>query len=350
MLAIWSAAKEEIEKGRNFVLATITDVKGSSPRHVGTRFLVRTDGGIVGTIGGGLFEAQVQEFAKDALGKRESRGLEFSFTGEDTQSVDMICGGSTRVLLEFVDSSNPLNREIYERLLNMAADRDSGLLLTYAQMQPGDSGSITHLVVDSQGTRTGGFDGDDSALREVPHPRLRKPAQLTDVAGLTYPVFVEWIHPSGAAFIFGAGHVGACVAHLAGYAGFRVVVIDDRSDLANRDGLPDADEIVVTDSFVDCVRDLPIDRDAYIVIVTRGHAHDRTVLAQALDTDAHYIGMIGSKRKNKIIFDALVAEGVAGDQIARVHAPIGLPIGGETPQEIGFSIVAEMIQTRNKRD
>ena len=93
-----------------------------------------------------------------------------------------------------------------------------------------------------------------------------------------------------------------------------------------------------------------MDEDSYVVIVTRGHSHDRIALAEALKTKARYIGVIGSRRKHEIVFQALLGQGFTREDIGRVHAPIGVPIGGETPEEIGVSIVAQMIQIRNRKD
>jgi len=350
MSAIWQTAVEELEQGRDFVLATMIEVRGSSPRHVGTRFLIRKDGKIVGTIGGGLLEANVQKIAADALENGTSHRVSSSFKGENAQSTDMICGGDVEILVEFVDSRDEINAEIFRRLLTMVKERKSGFFFSHAAMSPGEQGHVSHLLVNDRGARVGGFPGDDLARGMIPETRLLKPAQLIHVPGSDHPVFLERIHPTGTVFVFGAGHVGECVAHLASYVDFKVVVIDDRSDFANHERLPDADDIVVLESFDDAMSRSNVDSDSYLVIVTRGHAHDKNVLKQALETDAVYIGMIGSRRKNRLIFEALLQEGVDRNALERVHAPIGLPIGGETPQEIGMSIVAEMIQVRNRKD
>jgi xanthine dehydrogenase accessory factor len=142
--------------------------------------------------------------------------------------------------------------------------------------------------------------------------------------------------------------VGASVSHLASFVHFRVVVLDDRSEYVSEERFPDSDQRIVLESFEDAFGGLPVDRDSYVVIVTRGHSHDRTILGQALRTDAGYIGMIGSKRKNHLIFQGLLLEGFTHDDLQRVSAPIGIPIGGETPEEIAVSIVAQMIQVRDR--
>jgi len=158
--------------------------------------------------------------------------------------------------------------------------------------------------------------------------------------------FVEPLCSEGSAYIFGAGHIGQKLAQLTKFVGFHTVVLDDREEFANRELLGSADRIVVLRSFDEAMKDLNIDEESYLVIVTRGHVHDKTVLGQALRTRARYIGMIGSRTKRDATYEVLTKEGFAAGDFARVHAPIGLNIGAETPEEIAISIVAELIQAR----
>ena len=130
---------------------------------------------------------------------------------------------------------------------------------------------------------------------------------------------------------------------------FYTVVLDDREEFANRQRFTDSDEIVVLKSFEDAFVGRVFDTNSYIVIVTRGHSHDKTVLAQALKTNAEYIGMIGSRRKRDIIYQKLLADKFSQTDIDRVHSPIGLNIRAETPEEIAISIVAELIQSRAEK-
>jgi xanthine dehydrogenase accessory factor len=124
------------------------------------------------------------------------------------------------------------------------------------------------------------------------------------------------------------------------------VIVDDRADFANTDRFPDADSIVVPASFDGALEGLPVDEQSYLVIMTRGHLFDRVVLAQALRTRAGYIGMIGSRKKIAGTFGALREAGFADEDLSRVHAPIGVDIGAETPEEIAVSIAAEIIRIR----
>jgi xanthine dehydrogenase accessory factor len=352
MFEIVKAALGEIDAARDFALATMLTVEGSSPRHVGTRFLIRQDGRIVGTIGGGLLEATVQKFAAECLEQGKSHRAFFSFTGEDARSNEMICGGHTQVLVEYVRASDPVARELFTGLYEMISHRRTGFFFTNVDMEiRGErKGTVSHLLIDDQGASIGAFQGDDNAVKAIPASRLLKPAQLLDIPGIDHPVFLEWIHPNGTVYVFGAGHVGVCVAHLAAYVDFRVVVIDDRSEFADSEKIPEADEVVVVESYDDFFSKSVLDDDSYVVIVTHGHAHDRTVLGHALRTTSGYIGMIGSRRKTNLIYQALLMEGFTPDDLERVHSPIGLPIGGETPQEIGVSIVSEMIKVRSRKD
>jgi xanthine dehydrogenase accessory factor len=147
----------------------------------------------------------------------------------------------------------------------------------------------------------------------------------------------------------GAGHVSQPTAHIAALTGFRVVVMDDRAEFSNAKRFPDASEVHVIDDFQRAFEDCHIDNDSFIVIFTRNHMYDHVVLEQALKTDAGYIGMIASRRKRDSIYEALRTQGITEEDLTRVHSPIGLKIGGETPEEIAVSIVAELIQERSRQ-
>ena len=165
------------------------------------------------------------------------------------------------------------------------------------------------------------------------------------VCGGSLQVFIEPVIPAPQLYIFGAGHVGLNVCKVAALAGFKVIVCDDREQYANHERFPDAREIHAGE--MDAVlSELSPSAAAYIVIVTRGHQHDMRVLRWALDTPAHYIGMIGSGRKVLTIFQQLEAEGVPRESFQRVYAPIGLEISAAMPEEIAISIVAELIAIR----
>lgn len=156
-------------------------------------------------------------------------------------------------------------------------------------------------------------------------------------------VFVEVQRRPPSLIIVGAGHVALPLARLGKMIDFEVVVLDDRPRYANKERFPMADQ-VLAQPFRETLRNWPIDNDTYIVLVTRGHSHDVDCLLEVLDSPAPYIGMIGSKRRIKGVFDLLEKEqGIDPAKFDRVYAPIGLDVGAENPVEIAISIIAEII-------
>jgi xanthine dehydrogenase accessory factor len=167
------------------------------------------------------------------------------------------------------------------------------------------------------------------------------------ICGGSMEVYVEPILPDPTLVIFGAGHVGRCVAEIARTIGFRIAVVDDRIKYANRERFPHADTLYV-DSWDEVFRRLPLNESSYLLIVTRGHQYDLACLRHALQSPARYIGLMGSIRKVKLFFEALEKEGIDPEQFKRVYAPVGIPIGSETPEEIAVSIAAQLVAVRKK--
>jgi xanthine dehydrogenase accessory factor len=301
--------------------------------------LVRMDGSIVGTVGGGTLEAKVQKLAREMIVSRQAIVQSFSFTGKDAATMDSICGGEVEVLVEWVDGTDPQLASI-SKALNLALIQHSKawLLTKYSK----NTGSTTHSLVQADESLIGKLP-DEVTLETIRNVKVLGKIDLSDKTVLVEPVAI-----AGTAYIFGAGHVSRSLAEFVKAVGFWTVVIDDRAEFANQERFPEADEILVPASFEDIMRQLAVDSYSFLVIVTRGHLNDRLVLAQALKTNAGYIGMIGSSRKCELIYQELYKEGFTTQDIQRVHAPIGLPIQAETPEEIGISITAEMIQARAK--
>ena len=145
--------------------------------------------------------------------------------------------------------------------------------------------------------------------------------------------------------LFGAGHISMYLAPLARMVGFRVCVIDDRAEFANSSRFPTADQLMAC-SVAEAFSRIAVTPATFIAILTRGHDHDLEALRAALTTRPAYLGMIGSRRKRDLIYGSLMAEGIGAEDLRRVHSPIGISIGAETPEEIAVSIVAELIQVR----
>jgi xanthine dehydrogenase accessory factor len=241
---------------RRGAVATIVNVRGSIPSFKTAKMLVRDDGSIVGTIGGGCVEAEVWQAAREVMESEKPRTMTFDLNQDPKYDTGLVCGG-------------------------------------------------------------------------------------------TLEIFVEPILPPADLFIFGAGHVAASLYQVARISGFDVTIIDDRETYANRERFPDAHQVIAED-FEKAAAQLTPSESSYIVIVTRGHHDDMRMLRWAVQTQARYVGMIGSKRKTITIFKELQSEGLAAHLFDRVHAPVGLDIGAITPEEIAVSITAELIAARRK--
>jgi xanthine dehydrogenase accessory factor len=336
---------ELLKNNTRFVIATIISHEGSTPRISGTKMIITGDGKIAGTIGGGLLEARVMEKAMDIIGdKGLSSFMPFDLTYDDVTTMDMICGGQAEIFLDHIIPSYE-NGEIFNAWLRILERRENGCFLTAVVGNRNNIEKIYHGVLGSNRILCGNLPFSDPSLEII----LQEAANVHAIRTLNIENALVIIEPAikpKAAFLFGAGHVAKPTAHLCVLTGFYVTVLDDRKEFANALNFPDAHEIHVLESFEKSFNDLYIDEDSFIVIFTRGHLHDRTVLAQALKTKAGYIGMIGSKKKRDNIYKALLNTGYRQEDIDRVFSPIGLAIGAQSPEEIAVSIVAEMIQQR----
>jgi xanthine dehydrogenase accessory factor len=343
MLNIFIEIERLLASGEKLVLARIIRQTGSAPRSTGTKQLIRPDGAIVGTIGGGRLEYEVLQKAAEVRASGRSALLHVRMTGRDAAESEMLCGGLVDVFLEPVDPGDPGVRAVFQDAARMAVQGSRGVLLTH--VCEGVS-AVGRMLVGSDGQVRSAqhmppADFSPEACAKERRPRLT----AGDESAGAPRFFIEPLEPESVLYLFGAGHVSTCVAPLARMAGFKVAVIDDRAEFASAERFPSADELLVC-PIEEAFRRIQVSPAAYIVIVTRGHLHDRQALQAALGTRPAYIGMIGSRRKRDLIYRSLKEDGVPEDRLRQVHSPIGLPIGAETPEEIGISIVAELIQVR----
>ncbi len=328
-----------LNDGDDLVLVTITSRSGSTPRLAGAKMIIHRDGSIAGTIGGGLVEARAIEEAKNCFAGGRSLRKAFDLSNSDAAATDMICGGKLELFLEYLQADDS-NRAVFKALENAMV---SGRRVTLVCPLEADGGE-GRFIVDHQGN-TGSVAVPGDLLAEIKKIRSSTSAStLISHQGREY--LVSYFAVSGNLILIGAGHVAACTAEAAARVGFRVIVMDDRLEFANRLRFPQAHEVKVLGSFSDCFKGYDIDQDSYLVIVTRGHMHDLEVLDQALRTKAGYIGMIGSRRKRDALYANLRNKGVSDGQLEQVHCPIGISIEADTPEEIAISIVGELICQR----
>jgi xanthine dehydrogenase accessory factor len=272
--------------------------------------------------------------------------MDFELTNADSAGLGMICGGRGILLIENVDPTADAKAELYQALLDLLTAGGTGWLATGLSDQLGGGLKVEKCLVDSSGAITGEPVCSTEALRRLAHTG----GALDGLTAVDRPgLYVQPVGAAGTAYVFGAGHCGRSLVPLLNMVGFRTVIVDDRAAFANVARFPNAEQILVPPSFEDALEGLPIGGQSYLVIMTRGHVFDRIVLDQALRTKAGYIGMIGSAKKIADVFQILRDKGFSDDDLGRVHAPIGLSIGAETPEEIAVSIAAEIIQVRRSR-
>ena len=343
--------------GQKIVLATIIHTQGSIPSFQSSKMFIREDGSIAGTVGGGCVEAEVWAAAKEILVEGSPRKLTFNLNADPRYDVGLTCGGTLEIYLELITpGSDP---GLYEEILRLNNLNQKSILATMVHSP--DSASVMKnekLLVREDGSFLGTL-GNAAVEKEVQAAALEvlnkeKPQKLlvhpkkSDEDNPKIEIALEPILPQPVCYILGAGHVGQCVSRIAAMAGFKVVVADDREQFANKEKFPDASEALAAD-WEQLFQKIKLNNSSYLVIVTRGHKEDMTVLRWAVTTDARYIGLIGSRRKVISIYKVLEQEGISREKLERVHAPIGVEIGALTPEEIAISIVGELIAVRRSK-
>lgn len=328
-----------------FVLATAVSRQGSGPREPGAMMLIFGDGGTAGTVGGGPLEAAVLEAAEEVLRTGRARLLSFDLTGVQAPASGMICGGRMEILLEAPDGSNPAVVRIWERVID-ARRQGGNSWLVRSLACGGDRVDVAAGLglLEKDRCDAGTLDIPEQDMERIREQGCRAEPVMLDAGGIR--CFVQPVLPAATVFIFGAGHVAGELAQLCAFVGLRTVIIDDRREFANEQRFPRAADIRVCSSFTGIFDELEIGPESFVVIVTRGHMHDRDVLSRALKTPAGYIGMISSRRKRDTIYRSLLEDGVDAQDLKRVRSPIGLDIGARTPAEIAVSIAAELIAVR----
>jgi xanthine dehydrogenase accessory factor len=362
MREILAELNRTLEQDRACVYCAVVETRGSTPQKAGAAMLVFPDGRQVGTLGGGCVEAEVKRQALGKLtGATAGKTEVLTFNLDDNYGWDdgLICGGRMSILADPIGGTSQRLREYYQHFARLVAAgvgcTEAVVVATPPPLTPGPSpargegrnapiGSrylfnVEGVLIDQLG---------DAPMPEVvkqglaPLSKRPKPWHQHGVAYLPFL-------PRVTLLIVGGGHVGQAVAKLGADVDFDVWVLDDRDAYANKTCFPAAHRHIVGD----IGRELQalsneITPSIYALIVTRGHAHDEEALYHLATTSAGYVGMIGSKRKIKLIYEDLLARGIPQAALDKVHAPLGFDIGSQTVPEIAVSIVAELIACRNK--
>jgi len=335
------------------VLATVTGVRGSTPQKPGSSALLGNNILISGTVGGGVVENKVREYAVECSQSKRSAFLNFTLGNDISMKEEAICGGNISILVD----ADPLKHlRIFREMEQCIADGGRGVLITEVK------GSVRHDVTierywisnTARQSLPDHFKGSiGEEVNKILSSSVNSEPRQMDISfpgeqqSLIY--FLEPINPLPRLIIAGAGHIGKALSHLGILLGFEVTVIDDRSEYANADNLPDADHIIVKD-IGEAMQNIRKDAETYIAIVTRGHANDASALKPCIGSHAAYTGMIGSKSKVAVMREEFIRNKWSDEeQWQKIYTPIGIDIGSQTVEEIAVSIAAQLVLVRSSR-
>jgi xanthine dehydrogenase accessory factor len=315
-------------------LVTVARVRGSAPRHPGSRMAVRADGSIVGTVGGGAGEARAREAALAALASGRPAVVEIEMTGAEATGADLICGGVSTMWIVPVADRSPYAAAA------AALDRGERILL----LESAELGLLAALGEDGAAV-AGGTDGLDSAALATAVAEARRSGEsaLCETVG----ILCSPCDPPDRLLVLGGGHVGLALARVALGLSFRVSVADPRPEYSGPDRFPPG-VACATAPFAEAIASFPSGGSSYLVVVSPGHLGDLECARALLAREYRYAGIIGSRRKVGLLFAQLLAEGFPKEKVEALRAPIGLPIGAETPEEIAISIAAELVAVRRQ--
>ncbi|MFQ6070077.1 MAG: XdhC family protein [Candidatus Aminicenantales bacterium] len=353
MRNIYSILLESLENNLRVALGIIISTRGSAPQIPGVSAVFSPQGLIAGTLGGGLLERDAQEKSFMAFQKKKPLLYDFHLLDDIASEEGAICGGSVKVLIDPMPENHLAT---FQRIAHDIRKRKSGVLATRIEKSDEDEISVSRSWARTREEFVREGKGYFSFLKEEfkrlvsdEKPQLINFKEKGFLEGKKENLlFLEIIKPFPQLVIAGAGHIGRALSHLGHLLDFEVTVVDDRKEYANRERLPDADQVIV-DEIGKAIKDFPVNEDTYFVIVTRGHHYDAEALRACIRSEPAYIGMIGSRRKIKLMREKFIEEGWATDlQFDRVHAPIGIDINSKTVEEIAVSIAAELVLVRSQ--
>lgn len=350
---VYSELIKALENNKPCVLATAIRTQGSTPQKVGTKLLVREDGSTAGTIGGGCVEHDIQIEAMNLLLDKQSKAFirEYEMNEEMAAEQGLVCGGTMWFLIEPIWQPEPdlsYARQILEAYLGKPYLAVASLVKVASRIS---SGIGTKLVVHSDGSTAGslGTEALDSQVTNTAMNMMHEGIHHFMLKDKEAEVFIEILGTPLTLIVFGAGHIGKSLSRMTRLLGFRFVIVDDREDYASKELFPEADEVLAMD-FVESMKQLPLNPGTAVVVATRGHRHDYYVLKELIKYPVGYLGMVGSKRKQILIYEELFAGGVPLEPLLKIKSPVGINIGARTPEEIALSIMAEIIMWRNGGD
>lgn len=352
MREVLSQLTSALGSGRECVYCAVVETRGSTPQKPGAAMLVFPDGGQVGTLGGGCVEAEVRQRALRSMGSGQPEIHAFNLDDNYGWDDGLICGGRMIILADpFPAAASALvarrdaASEYYRRFRDIIEQGGGCIEAVLIQEQMPGARLGQRFLFDDHARLVGQVgEGTPPADLVASLPPLRERPRPSTHRGVAYlPVL-----PRVTLVIVGGGHVGQAVARLGADVDFKIWIVDDRETFTTSERFPMAERRVVGEVGPTLQRLVPeLTPSFFALVVTRGHGHDEEALYHLATSQAGYVGMIGSKRKIKLIYEDLIAKGIPADALARVHAPLGFDIGSQTVPEIAVSIVAELIACRN---
>ena len=316
----------KLEDGTGAELVSVVEASGSTPRGAGALLAVFGDGTATGTVGGGNVEFEATNLARELVTQEKNALRYFRFVQGDAASLGMVCGGDVTLHFQYLSPADEKTLNLLRDLLAACRQNTDRWLVRRLEGE-----TVTFMALAGRA----GFHDE----RPFPEDLLRNQAVWRD-GWFALPVV-----KAGRVYLFGGGHVSQALVRAILPLGFRPVVYDDRPEFTDPALFPGVEE-TVCGPFGELERHVTVTEDDYVVIMTRGHQADYEVLTKTIRSGAKYIGCIGSRKKLSICRDRLLEAGFTAEEYARVHAPIGLAIGAETPAEIAVSVAAEMIAVR----
>jgi len=333
-----------LQAGRPVAYCRLVETRGSTPQKAGALMLVFEDGSQAGTLGGGCVEAEVKRRALAVLGEGSAEVATFQLDSDYGWDDGLICGGRMGILI--VPLQTGATPEYFQQLSDLV-QRGAGF--TEAIVFDGAASSLDE-------TASYLFDEHDApvvalhaSIDDVPEQIVTgmRPLATRPRPYAAHGVGYLTVQPRCRLVIVGGGHVGHEVGRLAADLEFDIWIVDDRQEFTSVERFPFAERRIAGD-IEQVLPELEITPDTYCLIVTRGHNHDQRALFHLAQRGARYVGLIGSRRKIKLIFDGLLDEGISSDALSEVYAPLGIDIGSQTVPEIAISICAELISHRNR--
>ncbi len=351
---MYRQVKQLLEENETLAVATIVSTLGSTPRGVGAKMVVTTSGEILGTVGGGCGEAEVVRKAVEVIRSRETALVTVELMDDIESNSPAVCGGVMSVFVDpwWQEPGNRVSVKLAGEMVEVQEQGTEAVIATVIGVEGLQDVMLGQKCMIRGGVPCGGSISNQELIEAIlkeAEIRLKKEdcrRVPLDLSGGKAEVFFDVIPATQKAVIVGAGHLAIPLAKFAKILGFHTTVIDDRVIYANRERFPDVEEVLAGD-MAETLRGIEITPHTYIVLITRGHQYDEPCLREVIHSQAKYIGMIGSRRRIKACFIRFRDEDkIPEELLKRVHAPIGLDIKAESPEEIALSIIAEMVKAR----